>query len=218
MTEQLFAHQDLQYRDFQRKLIPNLDPETIIGVRTPELRKLAKHAGPSFRKNLPHTYFEENQIHALSLNGLTDFEELIAQVEGFLPYVDNWATCDQLRPKLFGRTQSQLLPYIRRWLESDNPYTVRFAIEMLMIHYLADSFDPLYPQWVASVQLDDYYVRMMVAWYFATALSCRFEEVLPFLTKHRLSAWIHNKTIQKAVESFRITAKQKEFLKTLRIK
>lgn len=218
MTDRLFALQDLSYRDFQRKLIPNINPETIIGVRTPALRKLSKFAGKEFRKRLPHTYFEENQLHAFSLEKMEDFDELIAEVEAFLPFVDNWATCDQLRPKIFGRQQDRLLPYIRRWLKSDHPYTVRFAMEMLMVHYLDDRFDPEFPMLAASVQMDDYYVRMMAAWYFATALSVRYEYILPYLTEHRLPVWVHHKTIQKCVESCRLTPEQKQFLKTLRMK
>jgi len=218
MIDRLFALRDPEFRDFQRKLIPNLDPERIIGIRTPQLRKLSKQVDPDFRKNLPHTYFEENQIHAFSLEKMEDFEKLMDEVEAFLPFVDNWATCDQLRPKLFAFSQDRLIPYIRRWLQSDHPYTVRFAIEMLMLHYLDGHFDPAYPALVASVRLEGYYVRMMQAWYFATALAVRYVDILPFLTEHRLPVWVHNKTIQKAVESYRISDRQKQELKTLRIK
>ena len=218
MIDRLFALQDPEFRDFQRKLIPNLDPERIIGVRTPQLRKLGNQADSDFRKSLPHTYFEENQIHAFSLEKMADFDLLMDEVESFLPFVDNWATCDQLRPKLFASSQDRLLPYIRRWLQSDHPYTVRFAIEMLMLHYLDGHFDPAYPAMVASVQLEDYYVRMMQAWYFATALAGRYEDMLPYLTEQRLCVWVHNKTIQKAVESYRISDRQKQELKSLRIK
>ena len=218
MIERLLVLQDLAYRDFQRKLIPNINPDSIIGVRTPELRKLSRRADVNFRKSLPHTYFEENQIHAFSLEKMENFDNLMDEVEAFLPFVDNWATCDQLRPKIFGKSQERLLPYIRRWLKSDHPYTVRFAMEMLMLHYLGDCFDAEFPALVASVQMDDYYVRMMATWYFATALSVRYDEIIPYLEQHRLIPWIHNKTIQKCVESTRISAEQKRYLKTLRIR
>lgn len=220
MKEKLFSLQDAKYRDFQAKLIPNIDPDTIIGVRTPELRKLAKEfgAGESFRRNLPHEYFEENQIHAFSLESLKDFDRVIEEVERFLPYVDNWATCDQLRPKAFAKHKAELLPHIRRWLVSSHVYTIRFGIGMLMCHYLDDAFAPEYPALVASVEHEDYYVRMMVAWYFATALAKQYDAVLPYITEHRLEKWTHNKTIQKAVESYRITPAQKDFLKQLKLK
>lgn len=220
MKETLFSLQDAKYRDFQTKLIPNIDPDTIIGVRTPELRKLAKElgAGESFRRNLPHEYFEENQIHAFSLEPLKDFDRVIEEVERFLPYVDNWATCDQLRPKTFAKHKSELLPYIRRWLASGHVYTIRFGIGMLMCHYLDDAFDPEYPALVAAVEHEDYYVRMMVAWYFATALAKQYDAVLPYLTERSLEKWTHNKTVQKAVESYRITPAQKDFLTKLKLK
>ncbi len=218
MTEELLLTlRDEGYRAFQIKLIPNIDPETIIGIRTPVLRQLAKDADDAFRADLPHRYFEQNQIHAFSLEKMADFERVIAEVEAFLPYVDNWATCDQLRPRIFTRHKAELLPHIRRWIASKHPYTVRFAMEMLMCHYLDDAFDAAFPVLVASVLGKDYYVRMMQAWYFATALAKQYDEVLPYVTEHRLDAWTHNKTIQKATESYRILPEQKEFLRKFRV-
>lgn len=217
LQQRLFSLRDEKYQAFQRKLIPNINPETIIGVRTPELRRMAKEADASIRENLPHSYFEENQIHAFSLEKEKDFDRAVQAVEAFLPYVDNWATCDQLRPKVFGKHREELLPHIRRWLGSDHTYTVRFGIGMLMQHYLDDGFDPDYPELVASVQSEKYYIRMMQAWYFATALAKQYEATVPYIETCRLEKWTHNKAIQKAVESYRITWEQKEILKKYRI-
>ena len=213
MTDLLFSLQDSKYRDFQIKLIPNLNPDTIIGVRTAELRKLAGTVDGSFRMNLPHSYFEENQIHAFSLEKIRDFELAVQEVEAFLPFVDNWATCDQLRPKIFSGHRKELLPHIRHWLESNHVYTIRFGMEMLMCHYLDDWFDPEYLRLVSAVRHEDYYVRMMVAWYFATALAKQFEAALPYITECHLDTWTHNKAIQKATESRRITQEQKVYLR-----
>lgn len=220
LQQRLLALQDLKYRDFQRKLIPNIDPETIIGVRTPELRKLAKEIAPgdAFKKELPHRYFEEDQLHSFLLGNLKDFEQAVREVDTFLPYVDNWAACDQLSPKVFRRHRKALLPHIRRWLASEHTYTIRFAMGMLMQHYLDEGFDPEYPALVAAIRSEEYYVRMMQAWYFATALAKQYDAVVPYITDHRLEKWTHNKAIQKAVESYRITPEQKEFLKQYRMK
>ena len=219
LTERLFALQDTKYREFQKNLCPNFDPESIIGVRTPELRKLAKEMGEgdAFKNDLPHRYFEENQVHSFILGSGKSFEKTVADVEAFLPYVDNWATCDQLRPKVFKKHRAELLAYIRRWLSSDHTYTIRFGIGMLMTHFLDEDFDREYPAMVAAVRHEDYYVKMMAAWYFATALAKQYDAVLPYITEHRLEKWTHNKAIQKAVESYRITPEQKEFLKKYRV-
>ena len=218
--DELFALQDRKYGDFQRRLIPNIAPETIIGVRTQELRRLAREMtdGDVFKKLLPHHYFEENQVHSFLLEREKYFETAVRDVEAFLPYVDNWATCDQLSPKIFKKHRKELLPYIYRWLASEHPYTVRFGIEMLMVHFLDEDFDPEYPALVASVNHEDYYVKMMVAWYFATALAKQYDAVYPYIAQARLEKWTHNKAIQKAVESFRITPEQKEMLKSYRMK
>lgn len=211
--------QDPKYRQMMVSLVPNIDPDTILGVRTPELRAVAKELEDreNFCHALPHRYFEENQLHSLILSQEKDFETAVSMVEDFLPFVDNWATCDQLRPIAFAKNSSRLLPYIHRWLTSTHPYTIRFAVEMLMCHFLDDAFDPAYPDLVASVHHLDYYVKMMVAWYFATALAKQYDGVLPYITEKRLEKWEHNKAIQKAVESRRIAQERKEFLKKYRI-
>ena len=223
ITTKLFSLQDTAYRDFQVKLIPGMDAQKEIGVRTPELRKQAKELAKredirEFLNDLPHQYFDENQLHAFILSGEKDFEKCMEDLERFLPYVDNWATCDQTSPKVFRKHRKELLDAIRRWIESDHPYTVRFAIKMLMEHFLDEDFDPAYPEMVAEVRSEEYYIRMMIAWYFATALAKQYEAVLPYLEQKKLDVWTHNKTIQKAVESYRITDKQKEYLKSLKRK
>ena len=178
LEEQLFSLRKEDYAVFQRRLLPTVPPETILGVATPELRTLAKvHPDPeAFRNQLPHRYFEENQIHAFALEREKDFDTAISQVNAFLPYVDNWATCDQLRPKCFARNKETLLPHIQVWLASGDVYTVRFAMGMLMVHYLDGDFRPEYLSWVAENRGEDYYIRMMVAWYFATALAKQLTE------------------------------------------
>ena len=223
IREELYRLQDQKYRDFQSKLIPTADPDTVIGVRTPELRKLAKQLIRRediavFLNDLPHRTFDENQLHAFLLSERKDYETCIAEVERFLPFVDNWATCDQMSPKVFRKHKPELLEHIREWLHSEKTYTVRFAVGMLMEHYLDDAFDCFYPEMVAELRSDEYYINMMIAWYFATALAKQYESVLPFLEQHRLASWTHNKTIQKAVESYRITPEQKEYLKSLKRK
>ena len=223
ITTKLFSLQDTAYRDFQVKLIPGMDAQKEIGVRTPELRKLAKELAKredirEFLNDLPHQYFDENQLHAFILSGEKDFEKCMEDLERFLPYVDNWATCDQTSPKVFRKHRKELLDAIRRWIESDHPYTVRFAIKMLMEHFLDEDFDPAYPEMVAEVRSEEYYIRMMIAWYFATALAKQYDAAVPYLEQGKLDVWTHNKTIQKAVESYRITDKQKEYLKSLKRK
>ena len=200
ITTKLFSLQDTAYRDFQVKLIPGMDAQKEIGVRTPELRKLAKELAKredirEFLNDLPHQYFDENQLHAFILSGEKDFEKCMEDLERFLPYVDNWATCDQTSPKVFRKHRKELLDAIRRWIESDHPYTVRFAIKMLMEHFLDEDFDPAYPEMVAEVRSEEYYIRMMIAWYFATALAKQYEAVLPYLEQKKLDVWTHNKTI-----------------------
>ncbi len=220
---ELFRLQDVKYRDFQSRLIPSYDSDTMIGVRTPELRKLAKQAGrrtdvSAFLDDLPHTYFDENQLHAFILSEMKDYEACLKRVDSFLPYVDNWATCDQMSPKIFKKYRTELLGSIRNWIKSHQTYTIRFGIKMLMEHFLDEDFSPAYPELVAEVKSDEYYVKMMIAWYFATALAKQYEAVLPFIEEQRLEVWTHHKTIQKAVESYRITPAQKEYLKSLRVR
>jgi len=226
IRQRLFALQDQAYRDFQVKLIPSMDPEKIIGVRTPELRKLARELAKGkdadelagFLQDLPHTYFDEDQLHAFVISGMKDYETCIWYLERFLPYIDNWATCDQLSPKVLGRHKEELLERIREWIHSDSTYTVRFAIGMLMRHYLDENYKEEYADTVASVRAGEYYIDMMIAWYFATALAKQYDAVLPYLKERKLDPWTHNKTIQKAIESYRITPEQKDYLRTLKIR
>ncbi len=221
IQKELFAKQDTAYRDFQAKLIPNLKDGAMIGVRTPELRKMAKQFAKhedigTFLETLPHTYFDENQLHAFIISEKKDFAQCMDGLNRFLPFIDNWATCDQLSPKIFKKHRGELLPYINEWLVSDQTYVIRFGIGMLMEHFLDEDFDIRYPETVAAIRSEEYYVNMMIAWYFATALAKQYEAVLPFLERNRLDIWAHNKTIQKAAESLRITAEQKAYLKTLK--
>jgi len=223
MKNRLLAQQDIIYRDFQRKTIPNLDPETIIGVRTPQLRALAKEMRKAkedvaFLDALPHETFEENQLHAFLIEQVKDFDSCLALVNSFLPFVDNWATCDQLAPKALEKDKVRLLAQIRAWLASDHPYTVRFGVDCLMRWYLGNDFKPAYPEWVARLRSEDYYVNMVIAWYFAEALASQYGASLRFIQQHRLEPWTHNKAIQKATESRKITKEQKAYLRTLKIK
>lgn len=220
---QLFALRDEGYRDFHARLMPTVDKARIIGVRTPALRALARELygtaeAEDFLRALPHEYYEENNLHARLIMCGRDFDAVLAQTEAFLPFVDNWATCDGLSPKVFARHRAALLPCIDRWLTSDHVYTVRFGIKMLMEHFLCEDFSPVFLEKVAAVRSEEYYVNMMCAWYFATALAKQYGQALPYLTEQRLPRWTHNKTIQKAVESYRITPEQKEFLRALRLK
>ena len=221
IREELFRLQDREYRDFQKKLIPTADPDTVIGVRTPELRKYAAQLVKSdrideFLSVLPHRYFDENQLHAFIVSEIRDFDRCVREIIRFLPYVDNWATCDQMSPKVFRKHRNELLPHIREWMDSGETYTVRFGIGMLMQHFLDADFRPKYPEWVAGIRSEEYYVNMMIAWYFATALAKQYDQVIPYIENRRLGDWTHNKTIQKAVESFRITPEQKVYLKSLK--
>ena len=221
IRQRLLSMQDLKYREFHSSLLPNVEP--IIGVRAPQLRAFAKELEKSgkteaFLHDLPHKYYDENTLHAFLLNEIKDYGRLMAELERFLPYIDNWATCDGCRPKVFRKHLPELLERIRGWLESGQTYTVRFGMEMLMCHYLEDAFTPEIPTLVARVESKEYYVQMMQAWFFATALAKQWDATLPYLLDRRLSPWVHNKAIQKAVESYRITDAQKVYLKTLRLR
>lgn len=223
ITDQLFTLQDTAYGDFQAKLMPTIDRGTIIGVRTPALRTLARkiaktEAAQEFIKQLPHRYFEENNLHAFIIAQTSDFEEAMRQTELFLPHIDNWATCDQFTPAVFKKHPDKLLIAVRRWIESSHTYTVRFAIKILMTFYLDNLFSDEYPKMVAAVKSDEYYIKMMIAWYFATALAKQYNAVVGYLTSPRLDTWCHNKAIQKAIESYRITDEQKVFLRSLKAK
>lgn len=223
IKERLFEMQDLAYRNFHSKLIPTVDKDRIIGVRTPELRKLAKELkgtaeAEEFLSLLPHYYYEENNLHGFLLEYIKDYDACIAELNKFLPYVDNWATCDMMAPKCFKKNLSQLSEQCKLWIASGKTYMVRFAVNMLMKYYLDDNFSPEYPELVASVASEDYYIKMVVAWYFATALTKQYDAILPYLENRCLEAWTHNKTIQKALESYRINPEQKQYLRTLKIK
>ena len=222
ITEQIRALADAENAKFVARLMPQISPEQILGCRTPALRALAKSLGTdpdavqTFLHTLPHRYFDENQLHAFLIARIKCFAECIAAVEAFLPYVDNWATCDQLSPTVFRKEAEQLLPYIDRWMQSAHTYTVRFAVGMLMQHFLDARFDPAYPERIAAIRSDEYYINMEIAWYFATALAKQPEAILPYLEARRLPEWVHKKTIQKCIESRRIPEETKTYLRTLR--
>ena len=223
IRNELFGMQDLKYRELQTGIIPSRDPQTLIGVRTPALRSFAKQLAKredlsDFLNDLPHLYFDEDQLHAFIISEIKDYDTCMAELEKFLPHVDNWATCDQMSPKVFKKHKEELLVKIREWIASDRPYTVRFGIGMLMQHFLDKDFDPAYPELAAGIRSEEYYVKMMIAWYFATALAKQYEAVLPYIENQRLDVWTHNKAIQKAIESYRITPEQKEYLRTLKIR
>ena len=224
LRKALLAEADEGYKAFQCPLMPTVDPHTVIGVRTPVLRRMAKtlrgtEEGEALLCCLPHTYFEENQLHAFLIEGISDFDSAVAAVDRFLPYVDNWATCDQLSPKAFRGHFEGLLPHIRRWMGDPAPYTCRFGLGMLMRYGLQEHFDPVFLEEAASpsvTEREHYYVRMMAAWFFATALTFRYEETIPYLTEGRLPLWVHNKAIQKACDSYRVTGERKACLRGLR--
>lgn len=223
IESELFSYQDLSYAQLQIRTIPSVDASRIIGVRTPQLRLFAKRLykepdTDSFLKELPHKYFDEDQLHAFIISLEKDFDICIAKVEAFLPYVDNWATCDQMSPKAFKKDPERLLPYIDEWIRSDKTYTVRFAVGMLMEHFLDERFDTKYADMVAALRSDEYYINMMIAWYFATALAKQYDACIPYIEEHRLDTWTHNKAIQKSVESYRITGERKLYLKSLKIR
>ena len=222
LYRKLYDLQDLKYRDMQIKIIPTVEPESVIGVRTPELKSIAKDIlkdgnYKGFLEELPHRYFEENQLHAFIISGIKDLGECMEELEKFLSHVDNWATCDQMSPKIFRKHKDVLFSHIKEWVNSEKTYTVRFGVGMLMEHFLDDDFDPLYPELVAKLRSEEYYVNMMIAWYFATALAKQYESILPFIEEKRLDDWTHNKAIQKSLESRRITEEQKLYLKSLKV-
>ncbi len=221
MKEKLIKLKDEKYKEFQSKLVPNINKDTIIGIRTPELRNIAKKIFNSdekevFLNDLPHKYYEENLIHFFIISMIKDFDECIKKVEEFLPYVDCWPVSDQASPKVFKKHHDKLLPYVKKWIKSKHIYTSRFGIRILMNEYLGEDFKPEYLELVASVKSDEYYLKMMVAWYFATALAKKYEETIPYFEEKRLDDWIHKKAIQKACESFRVSNSHKEYLKSLR--
>ena len=217
----LYAAADVEYKDFNSLLIPNIAAEKFIGVRTPILRKIAKDIIKSgqymdFINNLPHQYFEENQLHAVVLSTLPDFDFVIKEIERFLPYVDNWATCDQMSPQVFKKNTDLLLKYINKWIQSKYVYTVRFGVLCLMRYFLDDEFDSKYIDMVSNIKSNEYYVNMMRAWYFATGLAKHFEEFLPYLESGKIDDWTRKRAIQKALESFRVIPEHKEILRKIR--
>ncbi len=223
IVTELFRMRNEDYALLQAKIIPTVAAGRIIGVRTPALRAFAKDLykdrdKEDFLSRTPHQYFDEDQLHTFVISLEKDIDRCIAEVDAFLPFIDNWATCDQLSPKAFKKEPEKLLPHIQSWIRSDQIYTVRFAIRMLMQHFLDERFDVQYADMVAEVRSEEYYINMMIAWYFATALAKQYDRIVPYLEEKRLSAWVHNKAIQKSVESYRITDEQKAYLKTLKVR
>lgn len=222
LQKELFELQDIKYKEFHQKLMPTVNPDKVIGIRTPVLRKFAKDFGKreeakEFLKKLPHKYYEEDNLHAFLLEEIKDYEKLIEELNIFLPFVDNWATCDMMRPKIFKKHKDELLKDIYRWLDSKDIYTIRFAVNCLMNHYLEENYKPEYLQWVKNIKSEEYYINMVRAWFFATALAKQYDDTIKILENNSIDKWTHNKTIQKAIESYRITKEQKEYLKGLKI-
>ncbi len=221
LQKELFDFQDLEYKEFHQRLMPTVSPDKVIGIRTPVLRKFVKEFGKreeaeSFLKNLPHKYYEEDNLHAFLLEQIKDYDVLIKELNKFLPFVDNWATCDMMRPKILKDHKEELLENIKKWLSSKDTYTIRFAVNCLMNYYLEEDFKPEYLLWVKNIESEEYYINMVRAWYFATALAKQYDATVKILENNILDKWTHNKTIQKAVESYRITKVQKTYLKTLK--
>ena len=222
IIERLFELQDIEYGDFSAKLAPNIPRESCIGVRVPALRKLARELMKEpelevFLNDLPHRYYEENMLHSILLSQWKDYEETVGKVQAFLPYVDNWAVCDTLRPKVFKKNLDKVIHKVYEWIDSPKTYTCRFGMEMLMTHFLDEDFRVEYLEIPAAVHSEEYYVNMMIAWFYATALAKQWDAAVGYIEKKCLDPWTHNKTIQKARESYRITREQKEYLKTLKV-
>ena len=223
IQSQLFALQDVKYKQFQCKLMPTVNSETVIGVRTPQLRKMAKELSKTqdfedFLNILPHTYYEENNLHGMLIETVKDYDKAIDLMENFLPFIDNWATCDMISPKIFKKYPQKFYEKIKVWLKSDLTYTVRFGVGMLLGFYLDETFKPEMPKLVSSIHSEEYYINMMIAWYFATALVKQYDTVMPYFQEQRLDKWIHNKAIQKSLESYRVNDETKAYLRTLKIK
>lgn len=219
--DKLLEAKDESYRVFQVKLVPNIPADTIIGVRTPDTRRIAKemftgNSRDSFLSELPHKYYEENIVHFFMIAMIKDFDQCVQAVELFLPYIDCWPVSDQATPVSFRKNHEKLLPYIKKWIASPHVYTARFGIRMLMNEYLGDDFREEYLALAASNKGEDYYLRMMVAWYFATALAKKYDETIVYIEQHRLDDWVHKKAIQKALESCRVSEENKQYLRSLR--
>lgn len=223
ITQRLFELQDLKYRDFHSSLVPGKNKELFIGVRVPLLRKLAKEylqegECEEFLQTLPHDYYDEDNLHAILLSEIKDYDRCLELVEQFLPYVDNWGVCDIMAPKVFKKHKQELLPKLKEWIASEHLYTSRFGMEMLMTHFLDEDFKPEYLELPAAIVTEEYYLMMMQAWFYATALAKQWNSTIPYLMENSFSRWVHNKTIQKAIESYRITPEQKQYLRTLKRK
>ncbi len=223
ILNELYKMQDEKYRDIQVKTIPNIDSDSIIGVRTPELRSFAKKlikedSYKEFLEELPHKYFEENQLHSFIISEIKDYDICISYINKFLPYVNNWATCDQLSPKVFKKNKEKLIKEIKVWIKSKETYTIRFGIGMLMSYFLDEDFNESYLETISKIKSKEYYINMMIAWYYATALAKQYDSTIKYLENNKLDIWVHNKTIQKAIESYRITDNQKEYLRSLKRK
>ncbi len=222
IKDDLFSLKDEEYQVFQSSLIPTISKDTVIGVRTPILRKYAKDMSNEvrdcFMQELPHQYYEENILHAICLSEVKDYNLFIKEIERFLPYIDNWAVCDIIKPKVVQKDKKDFIQYIKKWINSNEVYTIRFGVDMLMTYYLDEDYRKTYLKYPLKVKSNDYYVKMVVAWYYATALAKHYDDTIVILEEKKLSKWVHNKTIQKAIESYRITLEQKEYLKSLKIK
>ena len=218
IKEKLFAMKEEKYGDFSASLMPDMPRERVIGVRIPKLRAFVKEISGNtsdFISSLPHYFFEENNLHAFIISSISDFDRCVSEVDRFLPYIDNWATCDSLRPPCFSKNKDKLLEYIYRWIRSDKVYTVRFAIEMLMVHYLEDDYSDDYAKLVASVRSEEYYVNMMIGWYFATALTKRWDSVIYFIEESLISPVARKMAIRKGIESLAIPKERKAYLREL---
>lgn len=221
IQKELFKYKDDKYAEFEVSLTPGIKKSSVIGVRVPSVRKIAKEFikdkdCDKFLDELPHKYFDENMLHCVLISFIKDYDECIRRIEEFLPYVDNWAVCDIMSPKCFKKNRDDLLKKIKKWIKSKHTYTCRFGVEMLMSHYLDEDFDPEYLKLVSKIRSKEYYVNMMLAWYYATALAKKWDETIVYLQENKLDVWVHNKTIQKAIESYRISDKQKKYLRTLK--
>lgn len=223
IQERLFALQDLKYREFHSKLMPTVNKDRIIGVRTPDLRKFSKEINKSdlkvdFLNSLPHKYYEEDNLHAFLIEQIKDFDECIFALDKFLPYIDNWATCDMMTPKILGEYPDKLYLKIREWIKSSHTYTVRFGVVTLMKFFMNEHLDKRHLNLLLTIKSDEYYINMAIAWYIATALASNWNMVIPYIEEQKFDKWVHNKSIQKAIESYRITLEQKAYLKRLKIK
>lgn len=220
VRRELFALRDEKYRDFHKKLVPTVDDERIIGVRIPVLRKYAKNlsaeTGSAYLDLLPHHYVEENNLHAFIISGMKDFDDAMRRTEEFLPYIDNWATCDSFMPKVFKKHPAEVYEKVKHWLKNEHTYTVRYALVTLLNNFLDEEFRPEMLDLAAHLRSNEYYINMAIAWYFSIALVKQYDAALPYIIHRRLAPWVHNKAIQKAIESYRISSDRKKYLRELK--